>query len=900
MSRKLLTLVLASCMLFALGSNVMAQSGASVSITAGPTFADDINGLDFKVGHASTYTYTVQMESDVNLTGATLGFILYSPDGSLTNITWNSVPANIGVWANPATWNFGGALFTPGPDGFDGSLPSTWLTGGLSNGAPGSGYGPIGLTDGLQFTLTLPGVDGGILCIDSAKFPPSGEWLMSSAAGGEPTGWAGGGGDVAVGGTRTGAFCVTAFVIPDQDPVFGSTPNGNGNCPAGPLATNHCDALNYSVLAFDPDPENQAISYSAATTGTGTVSVDGAGNVSYVPGVGENGTISITVTAAEPDGPTADCVVSVDVTNTAPVITCPPNIAVAKGNSGTSPAASVSDPDACDGAVYSLVSVTPTPTGTVTVDPSTGAVTFAADVTDAVSSADTDYDIVISVTDGIDSDQCTTTITVLNTEPFCVSIDQTDKTDPAGGSLQGHQVEVCLNFEAGSNEIGGFDFLVKYDNSALSFVGATEGNIFAAYEWEYFTFRFGPNGNCTGGCPSGMLRVIGIAEQNDGMHHPSSTQLVPGDQFACLTFLVSNDRNLECQFVPIRWSWVDCGDNSLSSPGGDTLYISRNVFDYIGTDMNNVVSGFRADITGNDQSFPTLTGAPDVCDVTTPKGAPLRFVDFKNGGVKIICADSIDARGDVNLNGLSNEIADAVMLTEYFVSGLAAFGSHIEGSIAASEINGDGIPVTVADLVYLIRVIVGDALPLPKLAHNAEAITITSKDGVISSSADMGAALFVFDGIANVELLATNMDIKVGVVDGNTHALVYNMEKERIAAGNVISSNGTLVSVEAADYNGVALSPGLENAKPTSFAVYQNYPNPFNPNTKISFDLPIASKYSVRIYNVAGQLVREITGQADAGLVTKDVDLSAQSSGIYFYKVTAGTFTATKKMALVK
>ncbi len=538
----------------------------------------------------------------------------------------------------------------------------------------------------------------------------------------------------------------------------------------------------------------------------------------------------------------------------------------------------------------------------MSVDPSTGAVTFAADNADAAG-ADTPYSIVLEVSDGIATAQCSMTITVLFTEPFCVAIGQTDKNPPSPGTLQGHQVDVCVTYEAGSNTLGGFDFLIQYDNSALSFVGATEGNIFPDYGWEYFTYRFGPNGNCSGGCPSGILRVVGIAEQNDGMNHPNNFQLVPGDEFACLTFLVSNDRNLGCQFAPIRWVWVDCGDNSLSSSGGDTLYISRNVFDYIGTDNANVVSGFRALIPGTDQSFPTLTGAPDECDVATSKGAPLRFVDYKNGGVKIICPGDIDGRGDVNLNGLDNEIADAVMLTEYFVSGVAAFGSHMEGSIAASEINGDGIPLTVADLVYLIRVIVGDALPLPKLAHNAEAITITSKDGVISSSADMGAALFVFDGIADVNLLANNMDIKVGVVDGNTHALVYNLDVENlqhISAGEVISSNGTLVSVEASDLNGALLSPGLEIAKPTSFAVYQNYPNPFNPNTKIAFDLPDAAKYSVRIYNVAGQLVREYNGDHEAGQVTLDVDASSWASGIYFYKVSANGFTATKKMALLK
>jgi hypothetical protein len=432
----------------------------------------------------------------------------------------------------------------------------------------------------------------------------------------------------------------------------------------------------------------------------------------------------------------------------------------------------------------------------------------------------------------------------------------------------------------------------------MSFVGATEGSVYGVdgYEWEYFTYRYGPNGNCSGGCPSGKLRVVGIAETNDGAHHPTSVQVLPGDTFACLDFLISNDRTYECQFAPIRWCWVDCGDNVLSSGEGDTLYISANVYDFANSDPDNLLNG-RANITGGDQSFPTLTGAPDVCDVRTEKGSPERFVDFKNGGIKIVCADSIDARGDVNLNGLSNEIADAVMFTEYFVSGLSAFGTHIEGSIAATEINGDGIALSVADLVYLVRVIVGDALPLPKTV--ASVANISAKGAVVSSDMELGAALFVFEGATSVELLAEGMELKTGIVDGNTHALVYSLNENTIAAGAVVSANANLVSVEAATTFGAMLSTE-SSVLPTEFAVYQNYPNPFNPKTNISMDLVDASPYTVSVYNVAGQLVEVISGEGEAGTVVVEWDAANFASGVYFYKVEVGSVSKTMKMVLLK
>ena len=87
---------------------------------------------------------------------------------------------------------------------------------------------------------------------------------------------------------------------------------------------------------------------------------------------------------------------------------------------------------------------------------------------------------------------------------------------------------------------------------------------------------------------------------------------------------------------------------------------------------------------------------------------------------------------------------------------------------------------------------------------------------------------------------------------------------------------------------------------PTDFALSQNYPNPFNPATSIELALPIACNYQLDIYNVVGQKVKTFTGFSEAGIVTIQWDASEYTSGVYFYRVSAGSFTATKKMVLVK
>ena len=87
---------------------------------------------------------------------------------------------------------------------------------------------------------------------------------------------------------------------------------------------------------------------------------------------------------------------------------------------------------------------------------------------------------------------------------------------------------------------------------------------------------------------------------------------------------------------------------------------------------------------------------------------------------------------------------------------------------------------------------------------------------------------------------------------------------------------------------------------PTKFSLGQNYPNPFNPSTSIELALPVASHYVLDIYNIAGQKVETFSGYSEAGIVNVIWEASDAASGVYFYKVNAGTFEATKKMVLLK
>jgi len=97
--------------------------------------------------------------------------------------------------------------------------------------------------------------------------------------------------------------------------------------------------------------------------------------------------------------------------------------------------------------------------------------------------------------------------------------------------------------------------------------------------------------------------------------------------------------------------------------------------------------------------------------------------------------------------------------------------------------------------------------------------------------------------------------------------------------------------------NTVAINLG----KPTEFVLKQNFPNPFNPKTVISFQIPVEGLVNLVVYDVLGNEVTTlINEQKTAGSYDVDLEASDLTSGIYFYKLTAGEFSLTRKMILLK
>jgi len=110
--------------------------------------------------------------------------------------------------------------------------------------------------------------------------------------------------------------------------------------------------------------------------------------------------------------------------------------------------------------------------------------------------------------------------------------------------------------------------------------------------------------------------------------------------------------------------------------------------------------------------------------------------------------------------------------------------------------------------------------------------------------------------------------------------------------------------IKQIDFDGTSAIFGpveVEFANPVEYSLGQNYPNPFNPVTRISYALPVKGMVKLEVFDATGQSKKVlVSGEKEAGWHYVDFDASGLTSGVYLYRITAGTFSETKKMLILK
>lgn len=85
------------------------------------------------------------------------------------------------------------------------------------------------------------------------------------------------------------------------------------------------------------------------------------------------------------------------------------------------------------------------------------------------------------------------------------------------------------------------------------------------------------------------------------------------------------------------------------------------------------------------------------------------------------------------------------------------------------------------------------------------------------------------------------------------------------------------------------------------FSLSQNFPNPFNPKSKIKYQIAKRCLVDLRIFDMLGrEVLKAVSEEQPAGNYEIELDARKLSSGIYFYRLTAGNFSETKKMVILK
>ncbi|CAN5451127.1 hypothetical protein BH10BAC5_BH10BAC5_15610 [soil metagenome] len=144
--------------------------------------------------------------------------------------------------------------------------------------------------------------------------------------------------------------------------------------------------------------------------------------------------------------------------------------------------------------------------------------------------------------------------------------------------------------------------------------------------------------------------------------------------------------------------------------------------------------------------------------------------------------------------------------------------------------------------------------------------------------------------------------VKIGFINGNGTSGIQHSYSFK---DNALLADKYNYRLKQIDFNGnykyYDLSSEVVIGVPLKYSLFQNYPNPFNPSTKISFEVPKDGFVSLKIFDITGREVSELISEIKtAGYYSVNFNATSLSSGIYFYRLTAGEFTSVKKMNLIK
>jgi hypothetical protein len=211
--------------------------------------------------------------------------------------------------------------------------------------------------------------------------------------------------------------------------------------------------------------------------------------------------------------------------------------------------------------------------------------------------------------------------------------------------------------------------------------------------------------------------------------------------------------------------------------------------------------------------------------------------------------------------------------------GSVGFGFRIAG-LAVHPKNGT--------LWMSLRNLAGTIDGIYKVDPNTAVATLVGKTGKGIGTADIifnkNGKLFGLTG-------TTGTDINELIVIDTTNGFGYTINATPYSTLQALALNPD--AVEGAIENNTKI--------PTQFSLEQNYPNPFNPLTSIQYSVPVGTHVELKVYDALGKELSTLAdGFRQPGTYREYFDASRYASGIYYYKIIAGSFTETRKMVVLK
>ena len=362
-----------------------------------------------------------------------------------------------------------------------------------------------------------------------------------------------------------------------------------------------------------------------------------------------------------------------------------------------------------------------------------------------------------------------------------------------------YQVDINYNPDFSGLRSMAFQLTIEYDETLFKLDTIKAGRLLTDCNWEIFTHHLGAT-NCAGECPPGLVTITAIRSWVFTLDPACDLGLSGSGPIAVLLFSPISPDVSYCTSYPVRFYWETCADNLFTNVYGN-LFSADTVFRSTGAN----------DFYPVPATLHTNQGRPGLCGADN--SLSWRAVNYREGGIETICGDPLPpAFGDLNLNGLTFEVADADLFASYFLHGLSVFStipSQRQQQMINSNVNHNGLYLEYRDLIYILRAIAGDVVPFNDI-FPADTMTAvfthnrSSKSIRVDSRAPLAGAYLTFAGEITPTFLPTapgNVYQSWSFENGVTKILLAGSEADQ-APGEpwfTYSGEGTLLTAETTD-----------------------------------------------------------------------------------------------------